>query len=248
MCELSKQTAIVTGAASGIGQGIAISLSQKDIQVVLVDKNSCEETLKQMQGDGHVEQRGDILDANFIKHVVKETADTFGTIDILVNNAGTASRLNLETMTIEDWQRDINTNLLSTFLFTQAVVYPYMKEQKEGRIINISSISGLNGGAKSGDDTVGRSGPAYAASKGGIIALTKWVAREIGEYNITCNSVAPGATETAITRGIPYDTSQQSINRMGQPAEIASAVSYLVSKDASFITGQVIVVDGGAYM
>ncbi len=248
MRALSKQVAIVTGAASGIGQGIAIALSQKNIQVALVDKNSCEETLKQMQRDGHVEHLGDIRDADFIKHVVKETANTFGHIDILVNNAGTASRLNLETMTIEDWQRDINTNLLSTFLFTQAAVYPYMREQKAGRIVNISSISGLNGGANSGDDMIGRSGPAYAASKGGIIALTKWVAREIGQYNITCNSVAPGATETAITRGVPYDTSHQPINRMGQPDEIASAVSYLVSKDAGFITGQVIVVDGGAYM
>ncbi|MDQ1002754.1 NAD(P)-dependent dehydrogenase (short-subunit alcohol dehydrogenase family) [Neobacillus niacini] len=84
----------------------------------------------------------------------------------------------------------------------------------------LKSISDLNGGAKLGDDCVGRTGPAYAASKGGIIALTKWAAREIGEYNITCNSVAPGATETAITRGGPYDTSHQSINRMGQPAEI----------------------------
>ena len=106
----------------------------------------------------------------------------------------------------------------------------------------------MNGGAKSGDETIGRSGPAYAASKGGVIALTKWVAREIGQYNITCNSVAPGATETGITKGVPYDTSHQSIDRMGQPAEIASAVSYLVSKEASYITGQVIVVDGGAYM
>ncbi|MGG0658513.1 SDR family NAD(P)-dependent oxidoreductase [Rummeliibacillus pycnus] len=245
---MSKQVAIVTGAASGIGQGISIALDQLDIQVVLVDKNSCEETLKQMHGDGHVEQKGDIRDAEFIKHVVKDTANTFGHIDILVNNAGTASRLNLETMTIDDWERDINTNLLPTFLFTQAVVYPYMKNQKAGRIVNISSISGMNGGAKSGDATIGRSGPAYAASKGGVIALTKWVAREIGQYNITCNSVAPGATETGITEGVPYDTSHQSIDRMGQPFEIASAVRYLVSKDASYITGQVIVVDGGAYM
>jgi 3-oxoacyl-[acyl-carrier protein] reductase len=112
----------------------------------------------------------------------------------------------------------------------------------------LKSIPRLNGGAKSGDDRVGRTGPAYAASKGGIIALTKWAAREIGEYNITCNSVAPGATETAITRGVPYDTSHKSINRTGQPAEITSAVSYLVSKNASFVTGQVIVVDGGSYM
>ncbi len=201
-----------------------------------------------MRGNGHVEYLGDIRKAEFIQHIVKNTAETFGHIDILVNNAGTASRLNLETMTIDDWNRDINTNLLATFLFTQAVVYPYMREQKSGRIVNISSISGLNGRAKSGDATVGRSGPAYAASKGGVIALTKWVAREIEQYNITCNSVAPGATETAITRGVPYDTSHQSIDRMGEPFEIASAVSYLVSKEASYITGQVIVVDGGAYM
>ncbi|WP_397538620.1 SDR family NAD(P)-dependent oxidoreductase [Rummeliibacillus pycnus] len=245
---MSKQVAIVTGAASGIGQGIAIALDQKDIQIVLVDKNSCDDTIKQLQGDGHVEHLGDIREAEFIKHVVEDTSNTFGHIDILVNNAGTASRLNLETMTVDDWERDINTNLLATFLFTKAVVYPYMKNQEAGRIVNISSISGMNGGAKSGDETIGRSGPAYAASKGGVIALTKWVAREIGQYNITCNSVAPGATETGITKGVPYDTSHQSIDRMGKPAEIASAVSYLVSKEASYITGQVIVVDGGAYM
>ncbi|MFJ8260757.1 SDR family NAD(P)-dependent oxidoreductase [Rummeliibacillus sp. NPDC094406] len=243
-----KQVAIVTGAASGIGQGIAIALDQKDIQIVLVDKNSCNDTMKLLQGDGHVEHLGDIREVEFIKQVVQETANTFGHIDILVNNAGTASRLNLETMTVDDWERDINTNLLATFLFTQAVVYPYMKNQEAGRIVNISSISGMNGGAKSGDETIGRSGPAYAASKGGVIALTKWVAREIGQYNITCNSVAPGATETGITKGVPYDTIHQSIDRMGQPFEIASAVSYLVSKEASYITGQVIVVDGGAYM
>lgn len=245
---MSKQVAIVTGAASGIGQGIAISFSQQNINVVLVDKNACQETLQHMQGKDHLECTGDIQDADFIQHVVQVTVKNFGHIDILVNNAGTASRLSLEAMTLDDWQRDINTNLRATFLFTQAVVYPYMKEQKAGRIVNISSISGLNGGAKSGDDTIGRSGPAYAASKGGVIALTKWVAREVGSYNITCNSVAPGATETAITRGVPYDTSIQALDRMGQPSEIASAVTYLVSQEASFITGQVIVVDGGQYM
>lgn len=245
---MTQEVAIVTGAASGIGQGIAIALDQKNIQVVLVDKNPCNKTLLQMKGSEHIEFLGDIRNAEFIQHVVTQTAATFGHIDILVNNAGTASRLNLKTMTIEDWQRDIETNLLATFLFTQAVVYPYMVNQQNGRIVNISSISGMNGGAKSGDETIGRSGPAYAASKGGVIALTKWVARELGQYNITCNSVAPGATETAITKGVPYDTSHQSIARMGKPAEIASVVNYLVSKEASYITGQVIVVDGGAYM
>ena len=244
---MEKEVAIITGAASGIGQAIAIALSERNICTILVDKNPCAETIQQLTGD-FFEHNGDINSEAFIDEVITNTIKHLGKIDILVNNAGTCGRSSLETMTLEEWTRDISTNLQSTFLFIQKVVYPHMKEQKYGRIINISSISGMNGGAISGGETVGRSGPAYAASKGGIIALTKWVAKEIGPLHITCNSVAPGATETGITKGVNYEISNQPINRMGQPSEIAAAVAFLASKEASYITGQVLAVDGGLYM
>jgi 3-oxoacyl-[acyl-carrier protein] reductase len=130
----------------------------------------------------------------------------------------------------------------------QAVIYPYMKKQQYGRIVNISSISGMNGGHTSSfspESKKGRSGPAYAASKGGVIALTKWVAKEVGDLGITCNSVAPGATETGITSGINYSLDNQVIKRMGQPEDIAEAVLYFASQGSGYTTGQVLKVCGG---
>ena len=208
--------AIVTGAASGIGQAVAIELAKQGAQVVLVDLNSCQNTIEK-----------------------------FGEVHILVNNAGTCSRQNIETMTAEEWSRDIDTNLKAAFLFIQACVYPHMKEAGYGRIVNISSVSGMNGGVISGLDGTGRSGPAYAASKGGVIALTKWVAKELGAFGITCNSVAPGAVETAITKGVPYSTDGQVIKRIGVPEDIAQAVLYFASRESSYTTAQVLKVDGG---
>ncbi|RNF40198.1 SDR family NAD(P)-dependent oxidoreductase [Planococcus salinus] len=244
--KMQNEVAIVTGAASGIGQAVAVQLASEGARVVLVDLNSCEKTIGMLGDAEYLECLGDIRDPEFVKAVINRTIEKYGEIHILVNNAGTASRLDLEDMTLEMWDRDMDTNLKAAFLFTQAVIYPHMKEAGYGRIINISSVSGLNGGVVSGgDEKNGRSGPAYAASKGGIIALTKWVAKEVGKYGITCNSVAPGATATAITAGVPYDTSQQVIDRMGEPNDIANAVMYFASKDASYTTSQVLKVDGG---
>lgn len=124
-----------------------------------------------------------------------------------------------------------------------------MKEQQYGRIVNISSISGIMGGAVSGFEpgsTKGRSGPAYAASKGGVIAFTKWIAKEVGHLGIVCNSVAPGAVESALTKGLAYNLDTQVIKRMGTPEDIAEAVLYFASKEASYTTGQVLKVCGGA--
>lgn len=243
--KMQNEVAIVTGAASGIGQAVSVQLASEGARVVLVDLNSCEKTISMLGDVEHLECLGDIRDPEFVKAVVNRTIEKYGEIHILVNNAGTASRLDLEDMTLEMWDRDMDTNLKAAFLFTQAVIYPHMKEAGYGRIINISSVSGLNGGVISGEEKNGRSGPAYAASKGGIIALTKWVAKEVGKYGITCNSVAPGATATAITAGVPYDTSQQVIDRMGEPDDIAYAVMYFASKEASYTTSQVLKVDGG---
>lgn len=237
--------AIVTGAASGIGQAVAINLSKQGVHVVLVDLNSCEKTIELLGEASYLECLGDIRDEEFVKATVNRTVEKFGEVHILVNNAGTCSRKNIETMTAEEWSRDIDTNLKATFLFIQACVYPHMKEAGYGRIVNISSVSGINGGVVSGADGTGRSGPAYSASKGGVIALTKWVAKELGPYGITCNSVAPGAVVTGITEGVPYDTDSQVIKRIGVPQDIAEAVYYFASRESSYTTAQVLKVDGG---
>lgn len=237
--------AIVTGAASGIGQAVAVQLAGLGAQVVLVDLNSCAQTIDMLGDASYIECLGDIRSEEFVKATVKRTVEKFGDVHILVNNAGTCSRKNIETMTGEEWSRDIDTNLKATFLFIQACVYPYMKEAGYGRIINISSVSGINGGVVSGEDGSGRSGPAYAASKGGVIALTKWVAKELGPLGITCNSVAPGAVETGITKGVAYNTDAQVIKRIGVPDDIAQAVTYFASRESSYTTAQVLKVDGG---
>lgn len=243
---IKGDVAIVTGAASGIGQAVAIQLSKQGVHVVLVDINSCEGTIKQMTKDvSYIECLGDIRDGEFVKATVNRTIERYGEIHILVNNAGTCCRKNLEELTTEDWDRDLETNLKAAFYFTKACVYPHMLETGYGRIINISSISGMNGGVTSGQDGQGRSGAAYAASKGGMIAFTKWIAKELGANGITCNSVAPGATATGITAGVPYDTDVQPIKRIGTPEDIAHAVLHFASREASYTTAQVLKVDGG---
>jgi 3-oxoacyl-[acyl-carrier protein] reductase len=249
---LQNQVAIITGAAGGIGAASAIKLAQQGAHVVLVDLLNSDKTEKRIHelenGVEVFQKSGDIRDASFVKEVVKDTADRFKEIHILVNNAGTCGRIDLEDMTEEIWDRDLNTNLKASFFFMQAVIYPYMKKQQYGRIVNISSISGMNGGHTSSfspDSKKGRSGPAYAASKGGVIALTKWVAKEVGDLGITCNSVAPGATETGITTGINYSLDNQVIKRMGQPEDIAEAVLYFSSPGSGYTTGQVLKVCGG---
>lgn len=245
------QSAIITGAASGIGAATAVKLAEQGVNVTLVDLNSCENTINKIRSLNNdvkiIEKLGDIREPSFVNNVVDESVKEFGNIHILVNNAGTCARVDIEEMSEELWNRDMDTNVKAAFLFIQAVVYPHMIENQYGRIINISSVSGINGGvlSKLKGSKKGRSGPAYAASKGAIIALTKWVAKELGEYGITCNSVAPGATETSITSGLDYNFDYQVIKRMGTPDEIAEAVCYFASPNASYTTAQVLRVDGG---
>ncbi|RAZ66503.1 SDR family NAD(P)-dependent oxidoreductase [Planococcus maitriensis] len=250
---LKNQVALVTGSARGIGFACAKSLAKRGAAVVLADILDCGEAKQQLEsefpGIRVLALQVDVRDRAQVEQAIHETVEEFGGIDIVVNNAGTVSRLNLKDMTDEDWSRDIETNLRGTFLFTQAAIYPHMVNQGSGRVINISSISGMMGGAISyGEDgeRQGRSGPAYAASKGGIIAFTKLVAKEVGEFGITVNSVAPGPVETAITKGVNYPLELQSIKRPGQPEDIGEAVAYLASPSASYVTGEVLKVCGGA--
>ncbi|RYG72978.1 SDR family oxidoreductase [Lentibacillus lipolyticus] len=250
---LQDKVSIVTGASRGIGAASAIALAKENAHVVLVDILDCSETVEKIK---QINSTVDVLvftidikEREEVQRVVNETVSRLGRLDIVVNNAGTCSRLDLEHMTDDMWFRDINTNLRGTFLFTQSAIYPHMKKQGYGKIINISSISGIMGGPISGEKGVngesGRSGPAYAASKGGVIALTKWVAKEVGEFGITCNSIAPGPVETEITKGMNYRLNQ-AIQRMGTPEDIAEAVVYLASPGSDYVTGEVLKVCGGS--
>ncbi|WP_134702753.1 SDR family NAD(P)-dependent oxidoreductase [Ammoniphilus sp. YIM 78166] len=249
--DLKGKVAIVTGASRGIGAACAYALARRGANVAIVDLLPADDIRGKIETDfPEVQTLGyeiDIRNKGQVVQAVQATAEQWGHIDILVNNAGTCSRLSLEAMTEEDWDRDISTNLKGSFFFTQAVVFPYMKEQGYGKIINISSISGMIGGVVSsvqGGDS-GRSGPAYAASKGGVNAFTKWVAKEVGKYGIYCNAIAPGSVVTELTRNMNYPVDNQPIQRMGEPEDIAEAVVYLASPASNYVSGQVLKVCGG---
>lgn len=247
---LQGQVALVTGAARGIGAEIAGTLARQGAAVVLVDVNEPGETVQKLRDEvpgARIEGRSvDVRNAAQVKDAVDWTVETFGQLNILVNNAGTCARVSLDEMTEELWERDLDTNLKGTFLFTKNAVFPHMAARKSGTIVNVSSISGIMGGPLSKGDKDKRSGAAYASSKGGVIALTKWVAKEVGHLGITCNSVAPGPVETPMTQSVEYDFSNQPIKRMGTPSDIAAGVAYLASPSASFVTGQVLKICGGS--
>ncbi|MDQ0158127.1 SDR family NAD(P)-dependent oxidoreductase [Alkalibacillus salilacus] len=246
-----NQVAIVTGAAGGIGGASAVRLAEDGNSISLVDIKSCENTIRKIREVNPeakvIEHIGDIRDQSFVNDVVSNTVSELGSIEVLVNNAGTCGRVDIEEMTDDIWDRDLDTNLKAAYYFVKACVYPHMIDKQYGRIINISSVSGINGGVLSNKEGTkkGRSGPAYAASKGALIAFTKWVAKEFGDTGITCNSVAPGATETEITEGLNYNFDQQVIKRMGQPEDIAEAVRYFASPNSGYTTSQILKVDGG---
>ncbi|MBB3664234.1 NAD(P)-dependent dehydrogenase (short-subunit alcohol dehydrogenase family) [Prauserella sediminis] len=247
--DLTGRVALVTGAARGIGLAVARGLAGQGAHVVAVDLADESAEVTSLAADfpeQHVRYRKvDVRDEEAVRASVDATVDELGSLDVLVNNAGTASRNGLDTLTDDEWYRDLDTNLRGMFLYCRAAE-PHMKARGDGRIINVSSISGIMGGPRSGGAGGGRSGPAYAASKGGVIALTKWLAKELGEDGITCNSVAPGPIATALTADVAYALDDQVIKRMGTPEEVAAAVGYLAGPGAGYVTGQVLKVCGGA--
>lgn len=252
--DLTNQVAIVTGGARGIGRAICLALAREGAAVAVADLVDGGETVELIAGRGGRARfiPTDVTARAQVAAMVAEVERELGGLQILVNNAGTLQRIGLEDTTDALWDRDVNTILRGTYLCTQAV-YPLMKAQRYGKIVNISSISGRIGGAVSkGSDSPeamkGRSGPAYAAAKGGVLAFTKWVAKDGGRYNVYANAVCPGPVSSEMTRGFDYGVGSQPIARMGEPEDIAEAVVFLSSNASNFITGQGLNVDGGLVM
>jgi 3-oxoacyl-[acyl-carrier protein] reductase len=246
---LEGKVAIVTGASRGIGRAIAEEMSAQGASVA-VNYFSSEEAAVEVvngiesKGGRAIAIRADVGLFDATQAMVKETLDTFGQIDILVNNAGTTRDMLLLMMKEEDWDVVINTNLKSMFNCCKAVARPMIRRKQGGRIINISSVSGLAG---QGGQTN------YAASKAGIIGFTKSLAKELGSRQITVNAIAPGFFPTALTEVLSEDMVAKALeliplNRLGELDEVAHLATFLASDKANYITGEVIRVDGGLAM
>lgn len=245
---LEGKTALITGAARGIGKAIAIKFAQEGANIaftdLVIDDNALA-TQTEIEAFG-VKAKGFASDAsNFeaTKAVVAEIQKEFGRIDILVNNAGITKDGLLLRMSEEQWDRVININLKSAFNFTRNVI-PVMFSQRSGSIINMASVVGVHGNAGQAN---------YAASKAGMIALAKSVAQEMGPRGIRANAIAPGFIETAMTAALPDKVREEwkvkiPLRRGGQPEDIANVATFLASDLASYVTGQVIQVDGGMNM
>jgi NAD(P)-dependent dehydrogenase (short-subunit alcohol dehydrogenase family) len=238
--------AIVTGSAQGIGAAIVARLIAEGGQVVLLDISpAVEETARRLGAAGTV--RVDITEVDALQRAIHDVAAEHGGLDTLVNCAGTCGRESFEGLSLATWRRDIDTNLTATAFACQAAVFPHMRGQGSGRIVNITSVSGKVGGVGPVDPagTGGRSGAAYVAAKAGVINLTRWIARQVGVWGITCNSVAPGPIASPMAAGAEYGVSGLPVPRMGTPAEVAAAVAYLVGPDSGYTTGTCLHVDGG---
>lgn len=242
---LAGKVALVTGGSRGIGKAIVWELAKKGAKVAFVYNASAgpsEQLVKDLELDQHEAMcmQCDVKDKGAADAVVKQVIDKWERIDILVNNAGIVKDGLLATMDAEQWGDVINTNLNSVYNFCQAVTRPMMS-QRYGRMINLSSVSAHYGNQGQAN---------YAASKGGVEGFTRCIATELARRGITCNAVAPGFIETDMTeavRNAAGDTIKKSIpcRRMGKPEDIAHAVAFLASDEASYITGQVLTVDGG---
>lgn len=240
--------ALITGATRGIGKQIAITLAKQGYNIALNYRKVNEElenTKKEIEKIGVqiLAVKGDVANFEDCENFVKQVIERFGQIDVLVNNAGITKDMLLMRMKKEDFEQVIDTNLVGTFNVTKNVV-PYMMKARSGRIINISSVVGISGNAGQTN---------YSASKAGIIGFTKSLAKEIASRNILVNSVAPGFIETNMTDVLKDDVKQEiakniPLKRMGTTQDVANVVKFLASDDSSYITGQVINVDGGMLM
>lgn len=244
---LEGKIALITGASRGIGRAIAMELASLGAAVAVNFRTSlsaAEELRREIHQAGCDCElfQGDISDRQHARKLIQDVVDSFHRVDILVNNAGITRDRSIRKMTDDDWAEVIDTNLNSVFYCTSAAV-PAMIEHKFGRIVSIASYSGQAGNFGQAN---------YAASKGGIIAMTKVLALELARYNITANVVSPGFTATELVTAIPADTLEQilariPLRRLAQPEEVAKAVAFLIC-NGDYITGQQINVNGGLYM
>ena len=243
-----KRVALVTGAGRGIGATIARTLAADNTDIAVVDygeESSAAQALQAIAEAGAAVRyyRCDVSDFAAAKAVADSVAKDFGKIDILVNNAGVTADKLIMRMSEEDWDRVLSINLKGCFNMVKHVT-PYMMRKRYGRIVSISSVVGLMGNAGQAN---------YAASKAGIIGLTKTVAKEFGSRGITANAVAPGFIKTAMTDALTEEQKQAMykmtpLGRLGETQDIADAVKFLVSDAAAYITGVVLKVDGGMYI
>ena len=245
---LEGKTALVTGASRGIGRAVAVALASAGAKVAVNyagNDAAAEETKAAIEaaGGAAILVKADIADSEAVEKMVADTVAAFGQIDILVNNAGITRDGLLMRMKNEDFDAVINTNLKGVYYTTKAVTKLMMKK-RYGRIINMASVVGLTGNAGQAN---------YSAAKAGVIGFSKTVAKELASRGITCNMVAPGLIATDMTKDLPEKAKEAMmtsipLGRAGQPEDVAQAVLFLASDNASYITGQVINVDGGMVM
>jgi len=237
------KVAIVTGAASGIGKSCSLSLAEKGVKVVVVDlnKKGAEETNLEIQKKGGkaIFIKADISKKNDVENIVNITKNNFGKIDILVNCAGICQIKNIEDITEKEWDKVMSVNLKGTFLICQSTLKK-MKKYKKGKIVNIASLAGEVGGIMVGAN--------YAASKAGIICLTKSLAKYAAPYNINVNSISPGFINTEMTKDFGYNPDSVPLGRVGTSEEVSDVILFLCSDAARYITGANIDVNGGVYM
>lgn len=251
MSELKDKVIVVTGAGSGIGRETSIYLSSLGANIVCIDINADanDETVDRIirEGSSAVGFSADISNSHHCNEIVKCIIDRYSRIDILFNNAGIIRRNNIIDTSEEEWDMVVNTNLKSVYLMSKYVI-PVMIKSNAGSIINTASGWGINGGANASS---------YCASKGGVVLLTKSMAIDFGKYNIRVNCICPGDTDTNMLRGeadqldvsyesIVKDGLNRPLGRIGQPKDIANGVEFLASSKSAFMTGGVLVVDGGS--
>jgi 3-oxoacyl-[acyl-carrier protein] reductase len=243
--ELSGKVAVVTGGSRGIGRAIADSLAAGGARVAVVarDQGRAQTAAQELPGGNHAGFGCDVADEGAVESTIKAVEEQLGPVEILVNNAGITQDNLLVRLSGDDWDRVLDTNLKAAFLLTRTVARGMMR-RRSGRIINITSVVGITGNKGQAN---------YAASKAGLIGLTKSVAKELASRSVLCNAVAPGFIETEMTAELGEQTrtalqEQIALGRLGQPADIAAVVRFLAGPGASYITGQVIVVDGGMVM